>query len=193
MAGRRLLALALLVLCFSIAVTIEWLRSGQLGEAFLTALVLLGVGLVAGPLGTKLAVHEERKTIAQGYLDVGVRSPDGHSRFGPRWRRAEIRPTDGQVRISPLAASSAVPLTIEATAVKPAESPLGKREQVRAAFRRPSVVLEFADQQAIVQVLVPQPHVEWLLDAIGGSGDQGCPGIGRPASGPAAEPHGHDA
>lgn len=178
---RRRISVAVLVLGWAVLVAgMAWLRERDLGSAVKIAFVCVAVGAVVAWIGSRAVEGHTRRTASEGFLEVAVRTPDGHPRLGRRWWPAEIR-LDPDVRISPLAGPSAAPFVISPTAARVSNDDGSRMRWLPGPLIGATTLVQVVDPDGTVEIAVPSTHVRWLLEH-----------LGLPESGPAApRPQGH--
>jgi hypothetical protein len=162
------MSIAILVVYVVLATVLLWLLDRDPGQAVVQAVLLCAVALVVARVTTVAGARANRKAVAEGRLEVAVRSPDGYPGLSSGWRRAEIRPSGGSIRITPFAGPSAAPFTVTATGLTDTGQTPGWRELFAGPVRGPATILQVADDLGTVQIAVPEAHRSWLLDAVDG-------------------------
>jgi hypothetical protein len=166
MRNRRRLAVvvALAVASYLVAATtVLWLQDRDLGDALLKALVYCALWSAAVVIGVRLSARKARASITQGYSEVAVRSPDGHPSLSRRWRRAEIRPTGGALRLAPLAGPSLAPFTVAVGRIEEFADPTRWRDVLTGPvgdYR----FLRIATDRGTIEIAVRAEHLPWLLE-----------------------------
>jgi hypothetical protein len=152
-----------------VATTVLRLQGRDLGDALLMALVHCAMWSVVVVVGVRLSARKARAAIAQGYIDVFVRSPDGQPLLSRRWCRAEVRPSGGALRITPLVGPSVAPFTVDAGRVEEFEDPRRFRDVVTGPIGD-NTFLRIAEDEGTIEIAVRTEHVSWLMEAVGPDG-----------------------
>jgi hypothetical protein len=161
-----LIALALFCIsCLVVTVVQLLLPDREPGDTLITSLAAGASWTLILVVSIRLGARGDRAAAGQGYLEVALRSPDSHPHLSNRWHRAELRPADGELRITPLAGPSVAPFTVDARTIREIEDPRTWRDLLTGPIGDPRFV-RITEDAGTVEIAVPSKRFQWLLDAV---------------------------
>jgi hypothetical protein len=151
--------------CLVVTVVVLLMPDREPGDALITSLAAVvswaAIVFVSYLAGTRSG----RAAATGGYIDVTMRSPDGHPLLSRRWRPALVRPADGALRITPLAGPSVAPFTVAVGTIEEVKDPRTWRELLTGPIGDARFV-RITEDAGTVEIAVPAKRFQRLLDAV---------------------------